>query len=256
MKNIITVIIAASLLLFSLSAWTASTKEEVKALKVQVDAVQKDLAEIKKLVKERARAPAKRVETPFKKQVVNVEGLPFQGKADATVTMLEFSDYQCPYCASFNRKVIPTLVKEYVDTGKLKYVIHEYPAEKIHPHATNASMAALCAGDQDKYWEMHNLMFENQGQLGIEYLKDYAETIGLDTASFNECLDSKKYLKQITDGIASSKKRFGVRVTPSLMLGLTDQDDPDKVNMSLFLIGERVIVPMQREIDKLLDAAK
>jgi len=261
MKNVLVVITAASLLLFSWPAWSASTKEEVLALKVQFEAMQKDLNEIKNLVKESAQAPTKRIpvkpiESHFKKQVVDVGGLPYQGKADAPVTMLEFSDYQCPYCASFARKVMPTLKKEYIDTGKLKYVLREFPAEKIHANAMNASMAALCAGDQDKYWEMHTLMFENQGQLGVEYLKKFGETIGLDKDSFNECLDSKKYLDQISEGFASSRKKFGISVTPTLILGLTDQDNPDKANMSVFLRGERVLYPMKREIDKLLEAAK
>jgi protein-disulfide isomerase len=255
MKNIFIVIIAASSLLFTLSAWSASTKEEVKALQVQVETMQKDLAEIKKLLKEGARAPAKRAETPFKPQIVSVGASPYQGKANATITLIEYSDYQCPYCARHYRDSMPTLVEEYIDTGKLKYVMRENPLMSIHPNAMNASMAALCANDQGKYWEMHNIMFDNQRELSVDNLKVYAGDIGLDTAGFNDCLDSKKYRKQVNGDLASGAK-LGVRGTPAFALGLTDKDDPDKANMTVLLKGARPLASFKQELEKLLESAK
>ena len=161
---------------------------------------------------------------------------PYKGKANATVTMVEFSDYQCPFCSRNYRDVMPTLETEYVDTGKLKFVMRENPIPSLHRNAMNASLAALCANDQDKYWEMHNILFENQRELGVDNLKTFAGTIGLDTASFNECLDSKKYQKRVNDDIASGTK-FGVRGTPGFVIGLTDPDDPDKATMSVYIKG-------------------
>jgi protein-disulfide isomerase len=118
---------------------------------------------------------------------VEIDGAPFLGNADATVTLMEFSDYQCPFCARHYREVMPTLVEEYVQSGKLKYVMRENPIVSIHSRAMPASKAALCAQEQGKYWEMHNHLFDNQRELTDENIQSWAASIGLDTASFSEC---------------------------------------------------------------------
>ena len=119
----------------------------------------------------------------------------------------------------------------------------------------NASLAALCAGDQDKYWEMHDMLFDNQRELGVDNLKAFAATIGLDTAAFNECLDSKKYRNRVNGDIASGAK-FGVRGTPGFVLGLTDPDDPDKANMSVYIKGAQSFDNFKQAIDGLLESAE
>jgi len=256
MKNTHIAFIVASLLLFSFSAWSASTKEEVVELKAQVTEMQKDLAEIKKLLKEGARAPAQgAAAAPFKEQTISIGSSPFKGKIDATVTLVEFSDYQCPFCARNYQQVMPALEEEYVDTGKLKFVMRENPIPSIHRNAQNASLAALCADDQGKYWEMHNILFDNQRELDVENLKAFAVSIGLDAVSFNECLDSEKYAKRINDDIASGGK-LGVRGTPGFFLGLTDPNDPDKAHMKIFIKGAQPLASFKREIDTLLESAE
>lgn len=255
-KYVFKTFIAVNLLFFSFSAWSESTKQEVIQLQEQVqalkdgqEAMQKDLEEIKKLLKTGARAaPQAQV---FKEQEVTIGLSPFKGEKSATVTLIEYSDYQCPFCARHYRQVMPTLVSEYVETGKLKYVMRENPIPSLHRDAFNASMAALCAGDQDKYWDMHNLLFDNQKALGVANLKSFAETLSLDTAAFNECLDKGKYKKQISDDIASGAK-LGVRGTPGFVLGITNPDDPDKANMTTYIKGAQSLNNFKRAIDKLL----
>jgi protein-disulfide isomerase len=252
MKNFLISFIAASLLFFSLSAWSASTKQEVIELKAQVAEMQKDLAEIKKLLKEGARAPAARAQQPaFQEQVVSIGTSPFKGKADAPVALVEYSDYQCPYCAKVYRDTMPLIQKEYVDTGKVRYVMRENPLEAIHQNAMNASQAALCAGDQGKYWEMHNQLFDNQRKLSVGDLKTYAGTIGIDTATFNECLDGKKHVETVRQDLASGAK-LGVRGTPGFVFGLTDPDDSDKVKMMKLLRGAQPVTSFRATIDELL----
>jgi len=255
MKNTIIIFIATSLLLFSFPAWSASTKQEVQKLSEQVEAMQKDLAEIKKLIKEIKSAPAPRAAAAapaFKEQVVSIGPSPYKGKADATVTLMEFSDYQCPFCARNYREVMPTLVKDYIDTGKLKFVMREMPIPSLHRNAMNASLAALCAGDQDKYWEMHNVMFEKQRELDADNLKTMAGNIGLESASFNECLDDKKHQKQVNTDIALGA-RLGVRGTPGFVLGLTDPKDTGKANMSVYVKGAKSLDHFKAVIDSLLE---
>lgn len=256
MKNYFIAFIAAGLLLFSLSAWPASTKKEIIALKEQVAAMQEDLAEIKKLLQEGARAPAAAPQPAgFQPQTISIGSSPFKGKEDAVVTLIEYSDYQCPFCSRNYRDVLPLIQEEYIDTGKVKFVMRENPLSSIHRDATNASMAALCAGDQGKYWEMHNMLFDNQRELAIDNLKSYAEDIGLDTATFNECLDNKEHEKTVRKDMASGAK-LGVRGTPGFFIGLTDQSDPDKVELSVFIKGAQGIDNFRASIDDLLESAE
>jgi len=255
MKNILIAFIATTFLLLSFSVWSASTKEEIQALSAQVEMMQKDLAEIKKLLKEGARAPAKPAAAPFKEQTISIGTSPVKGKPDATVTLVEYSDYQCPFCARHYRQVMPTLEKEYIETGKLKFVMRENPIPSLHRNAVNASKAAVCAGGQGKYWEMHNLMFDNQKELGIDNLKAFADTIGLDTDMFKICIESEEVKKRVNADIASGVK-LGAAGTPGFFLGLTDPNDPDKAKMSVFIKGARSLDTFKASIDDLLESAE
>ena len=254
MNKLLLALISASMLLFSLSAWSASTKEEIQQLSLQVEEIQKDLAEIKKLLKEGARAPAPAA-AGFRKQTASVGNSPFKGKVNAPITLIEYSDYQCPFCARNYRDVMPILQEEYIDTGKLRFFMREFPLSSIHKDATNASMAALCAGDQGKYWEMHDLLFENQKQLGVDNLKSFASTIGLDTGTFNECLDGKKTSGEVQKDIASAS-RLGMGGTPGFFIGLTDPTDLDKVELSVYLKGAKPIDAFRAAIDDLLESVE
>lgn len=260
MKITYKILFAVNLLIFSLSAWSASTKQEVMDLQEQVqvlqdgqEAIQKDLDEIKKLLRSGSRV------TPqvqkFEEQDVTIGQSPFKGEQNATVTLIEYSDYQCPFCSRHYRLVMPALVSEYVETGKLKYVMRENPIPSLHSNAFNASMAALCAGDQEKYWDMHNLLFDNQRALGVANIKKFAETLSLDTVAFNECLDKGKYIKRVNDDIASGSK-LGVKGTPGFVLGVTDPDDPNKARISVFIKGAQSLDNFKRTIDKLLESAE
>lgn len=254
MKTILIVVLSFLVASFSTAVNAASTKDELKALNSKVEAMQKDLDEIKKLLKETARAPAAPAAPAFKEQTVSVGNAPFMGQENAPVTLMEFSDYQCPYCARNYREVMPTLIKEYVDTGKLKFVMREKPIASLHRNAIGASLAALCANDQGKYWEMHNVMFENQRALTDENLKQYASNLGLDTKEFDQCLDSKKYAKQIDEDIVLATG-LGISGTPGFILGVTDADDPDNAEMSKFIKGAQPLAVFKAAIDGLLESA-
>jgi len=250
-------LITISLLAFSSTAWSASTKQEIIELKAQVAEMQKDLAEIKKMLKDGARTPvaAAAPQQGFTEQVVSIGDSPFKGSEDAPITLIEYSDYQCPFCARNYRDVMPVLQKDYIDTGKLKFVMREYPLPSLHKNAINASMAALCAGNQGKYWEMHNLMFDNQKQLDLDNLKVLAASTGLDAAKFNECMDNKDTDEQVRNDMASGTK-LGMRGTPGFFIGVTDPDNPDEVNLSVFIRGAQSVDSFKASIDDLLKAVE
>jgi protein-disulfide isomerase len=146
------------------------------------------------------------------------------GDAKAKVLIIEFGDYQCPSCRMFWREVEPRLKKEYVDTGKVKLVFRDFPIVQIHPEAMLAAIAVDCAGDQKKYWQMHDKVFREQdrGEDSLVRfkntdLKKWAKDIGLDTAAFNECLDSSRYRDEVAKDKADGDS-VGIQGTPTFFI--------------------------------------
>ncbi len=148
---------------------------------------------------------------------VDMEGLvdddDVLGDDDAPVTIVEFSDYECPFCARFHTLTFGQLKSEYIDTGKVKFVYRDFPLS-FHPQAQKAAEAAECAGEQDKYFEMHELLFSSGVAGGVASFKQYASQIGLNTAKFNECLDSGKMVSEIRKDTADGAA-IGVQGTPA-----------------------------------------
>jgi protein-disulfide isomerase len=199
-------IVSLSLALLGASpAFAQSKNTELDTLKQQIEALQKgqttlqkELAEIKKLLQ--ARQP--RGARPFQPTDVSVGDAPSLGDADAPVTLVEFTDDQCPFCRRHYTNVMPALLKNYVNTGKLKYVLRDYPIPQLHPDAMKAAEAAHCAGDQGQYWKMHDLIFLNQRQIAPDDLKAKAKSLGLDPESFMDCLNSGKYAQRVREDMA------------------------------------------------------
>lgn len=132
------------------------------------------------------------------------EGYYYKGNPDAPVTVTEYSDFQCPFCAVFAASQALTLDQSYVETGKIKYIFHDYPLQQ-HPNAVPAAQAGRCAGDQNAFWPMHDMLFANQKQwqnLGqpLAQFTAYAAQLKLDTAAFNQCVASGKYATAIDQG--------------------------------------------------------
>ena len=138
---------------------------------------------------------------------------PVRGPAAAPITIVEFSDYQCPFCARVN----PTLAKVRETYGdKVRIIFKDYPLPN-HPEAPKAAEAAHCAAEQKKYWEMHDAMFANQRALQVPVLKQTARSIGLDGTAFDQCIDSDKYAATVRGG-AQLGERMGVNSTPTLYI--------------------------------------
>ena len=130
-------------------------------------------------------------------------------------------------------------------------MLREFPIESIHPRAFKAAEAALCAGDQDRYWDMSALFFRNQKRLRPEDLVRHAETLGLDRAGFRDCLDGGMYTQRVRDDLRDGTAA-GVRGTPSFFLGLTDPDDPSKIKATKFLRGAQPYPAFKQAIDALI----
>lgn len=146
---------------------------------------------------------------------VSADDDPVKGNANAPVTIIEFSEFQCPFCGRFARDTLPSIQKDYIDTGKVKIVYRDFI---VHSTSRSAQIASECADEQGKYWEYHDLLFENQDKVvDVENLKQFASDIGLNTATFNSCLDSEKYGSEV-DSDTSYGRSVGVTGTPSFFI--------------------------------------
>jgi protein-disulfide isomerase len=202
---------------------------EIASIKNDLERVKTELADVKRQLGEVVRPaqphPVQDVSTgPANRVHTSVTDAPALGRADAPVTLVEFSDYQCPYCRMFFSDTFPTLKREYIDTGKLRYVFRDYPLDQIHPQARRAAEAAHCAGEQGKFWEMHDQLFQNQQALAAPQLSEHARNLGLDAATFDACLESAKYAARVKDG-QSNGAAAGVRGTPGFIVAKTQPDD-------------------------------
>jgi len=225
---------------------TDDLKKEIQELKEGQKAIQKDLQDIKTLLQGRAAAAA-----PVPVNVVlDLGNAPAQGERTAKLTLIEFSDYQCPFCGRHFRQTAPQLDKEYIETGKVRHVFLDFPLESMHESAFKAAEAARCAGDQGKYWQMHQRLFENQSSL--EPWTAHATALGLDAAAFETCLNSSKYAADVRKDMAEAKK-VGVTGTPAFFLAYTDPKS-SKVTTLASLIGAQPFASFKAEIDRLLAA--
>jgi len=225
---------------------------EIQALKSGQEAIQKDLAIIKQMLEQQAAARREPTEA-FRQADLTIAGSPAMGKDDAPVTLIEFTDYQCPFCRKHNRRTMPRLVQEYVDSGKLRYVLREYPIEALHPLSPDAAEAALCAGDQGKYWQMNARLFE-ESRLLPEELVGHAEALGLDLARFKDCFDGDKFVEQIARDLREGEAA-GIQGTPTFFFGRTRPDDTGKVRATRTLVGAQPYGNFKLMIDEMLAEA-
>ncbi len=179
---------------------------------------------------------------------ISIEGAAARGKASAKLVIVEFSDFQCPFCGRYTRETLGQLEREYVDTGKVRYVFRHFPLEKIHPNAFKAAEAGECARQQGKFWELHDRLFANQQTLADRDLLNHATAVGLDGLAFQRCVTGTvdaTIRRDLAEG-----GRLGIAGTPAFFLGTVQKDG--KVQVLRKLNGAQPFAAFKTAIDALL----
>jgi protein-disulfide isomerase len=172
------------------------------------------------------------------------------GDAKAPLVMVEYTDFQCPFCQQFHNQAFAQIKANYIDTGKIRFVSRDFPLD-FHENARRAATAGRCAAEQGKYWEMRHVMIVNADQLKPDKLASYAEQVKMDGAKFKNCLDSDKFKAQIDQDIAEGGVA-GVQGTPSFVLGRIEDGKLTGVR----LVGAMPYAQFDAKIQEMLDTAK
>lgn len=159
--------------------------------------------------------PAAPNEGPTRLEGISIDDDPSLGPEDAPVVVVEFSDYECPYCSRFRQETLDQLLETFGDDMLLVY--RDFPLTQIHPHAQEAAEASECADDQDAFWDYHDLLFANQAALDTDSLIGYAEDLSLDVGVFTDCLESGKHTDEVIADLNDGRS-YGVSGTPSFFI--------------------------------------
>ena len=181
---------------------------------------------------------------------VSIQGAPSLGSTDASVVVIEYSDFQCPYCGTFARETFSAIEERYIKAGKVRYVYRNFPLDEAHPKAFKAAEAAECANQQGKFWEMHARLFANQQALDPTDLLTHATALGLDQEAFQKCMNGAargKIKRDFKDGV-----KVGVGGTPTFLLGALEKDG--KVRVLKTLSGMQRTSSFTAALDELLSA--
>jgi len=247
-------------------------KKRIAALEAGQKTILKELLEIKTLLQARlqspvpgpvpAAAPAPGAPGSLSNTVtrpnptappsfdLEIAGAPIKGRADAKLVVLEFSDFQCPFCGRYTRETLPQIERDYVDTGKVKYAFRNFPLERIHPLALRAAEAADCARAQGKFWEMHTRLFANQQALAEPELTRSAQAVGVNVGTFNQCVASQLVSPARIRQDQAEGSRAGITGTPAFFLGTMTNDG--KLHPLRRLVGAQPYASFKTVIDALL----
>lgn len=186
--------------------------------------------------------------------VIDLAGVPTLGPADAPVALVEYSDYECPFCIRHFQQTMPQIVNEYVKTRRIRYAFRDWPVDSLHPQAIRAHEAAHCAGEQQRYWELHPKLFGRPGSHSPEQLLGLAREVGLDMTQFTTCINSGRSSQAIR-ATSEQAVSFGATGTPAFFIGLHDKRT-QKVTVLHGLTGAQPYAVFAQAIDAAIAKAR
>jgi protein-disulfide isomerase len=195
--------------------------------------------------------PAQPPAPPVPPTPVSLAGAAVRGNPAASVVVVEYGDYQCPFCAAAERQTVPALATAYVEPGKVQLAFRQHPLEELHPLALEASEAAVCAERQGQFWQMHAALYADQRHLDEPSLLARAGRLGLDLSRFKACLAGGEALGRIREE-ARGAEDLGLTATPAFLVGVRQPDG--SVRATAVLVGARPVAEFRKVIDPLLGA--
>lgn len=222
----------------------AALKSDVKVLVEKQQEMIGQLNDLKKLLQ--AGDPANAVQPPT---TIPINNDVFKGADGAHVAIIEYADFECEFCGQFMREVYPQIVENYISTGKAKFFYRDMTLQS-HTHAVPAAIAARCASDQGKFWEMHGSLFADQSALEDKDLSERAKRLGLNTSKFDQCFFSRGHSNEIQASTLAAHK-MGINGTPTFLLGVIDPNG-NVVSIKRALVGAYSYDVFKSGIDDLL----
>jgi protein-disulfide isomerase len=190
----------------------------------QAEEIINELRAIRQLLtQQQAKAPAA-LEQPQRVKL-NLDGFQMLGSKSAPLTVVEFTDYQCPFCQRFHVTTFPELKKNYIDTGKVRFYSRDLPLD-FHANAMRAAQSARCAAEQGKFWQLRDVMAANPEKLDPDHVVGFAADLKLDIPSFKACVDSNKYRESVQSDVMEAMK-IGASGTPAFVVGTSTADGID-----------------------------
>lgn len=177
---------------------------------------------------------------------ISIEGDEARGSTRASVVLIEYSDFQCPFCARAALNILPEVIKEYVDTGVVLLVFKHLPLQ-FHTQAAGAAAASVCAAQQGKFWEAHDALFADSRRLGEEDLRDSMSRIGVNMASYDSCRKAKTADERV-EANRSEAARLGISGTPAFLVG-HKIDSGSTVRIAATMAGARPIAEFRKVLD-------
>lgn len=252
-RGILSFQLLALLLAAALAMAPAARAESPGITQEQADSIIDELRHIRQLLQRMEKQPGtlagKAEARPAQPRTlqISVAGRPVFGDPDAPVTLVEFVDFQCPFCKRFFDQTYPSIKQDYIDKGLVRLVVKDMPLG-FHGEAKAAAQAAHCAGEQDAYWGMHDLLYEDKGKLDSERFVQHAGELGLDVGAYQACLTSGRHLEQI-DADAAEAAAAGITGTPSFIVGSSAGDSVE----GQYIRGALPYAVFQKAIQTLLD---
>ena len=203
----------------NLSQDISDLKKDVATLGEAQQQIIRQLAELKQFLAANA-AVRSAPQPPAPPSALATQDESFRGQSGASVAIIEYADFECPYCGQYEHDVYPQISMDYIQTGKVKYFYRDLPLP-MHPHAMIAARAARCAGEQGKFWEMHDSLFAKQNTIREADMPGRAKELGLDSAKFSECLSSDRHTDEIKQSAMEAQK-MGIGGTPTFFIGKVD----------------------------------
>jgi protein-disulfide isomerase len=191
----------------------------------QADEILNELRQIRQLLQQQTARNAPPPEPPVQRATLKLEGLPMLGVKTAPITIVEYTDYQCPFCQRFHVTTFAELKKNYIDTGKARFFSKDMPLD-FHPNAMRAAQAARCANEQGKYWQLRDVMGANPNNLDLDSIARFAGDLKMDADALRACVTSDKYKSIVQNDMVEAMK-IGATGTPTFVVGRTTAEGVD-----------------------------